>query len=107
VLEPLLADDFHFESQMVLSEISSKAEFLVYFGGKLETLCQSPEKKAYAELGMMEAYGHEDCLILAQGHIDNLVGLAFATVKGEQITRIDLCVVPRAIDAQRTGIYPS
>lgn len=105
-LEPLLADDFHFESQMVLSEITTKVEFLFYFGGKLETLRNSDRSSVYAELGKIAAYGHEDCLILAQGHIDKLVGLAFAKTEGDYIVRIDLCVVPRAIDAKRTGIYP-
>lgn len=105
-LEPLLADDFHFESQRVFSAITSKNAFLTYFRGKLPNLRNS-EHKVFAELGKMHAYGHEDCVILAQGDIDNLVGLAFAEVSGELITRIDLCIVPRAIDAHRTGIYPS
>lgn len=104
-LEPLLADDFHFESQRVFSAITSKNEFLIYFKGKLPNL-RSSEHTVFAELGKIDAYGHEDCLILAQGHIDNFVCLAFAKVKGELITHIDLCVIPRAIDAKRTGIYP-
>ena len=29
-IEPLLADDFHYSSQKVFSEITSKAEFLDY-----------------------------------------------------------------------------
>ena len=104
-LEPLLAEDFHFESQMVMSAITSKDEYLTYFRGKLPNLRNS-EHSVFAEMGKIDAYGHEDCLILAQGHIDNFVCLAFAKVKGELITHIDLCVIPRAIDAKRTGIYP-
>jgi len=36
-LEPLLADDFHYASQWVFEEITSKQQFLDYMRPKLET----------------------------------------------------------------------
>jgi hypothetical protein len=46
-------------------------------------------------------------VILAQGRKDNLVGLAFADVTDGFIRRIDLCIVPDAHDARRSGFYPA
>jgi hypothetical protein len=37
-IEPLLAEDFHYLSQMVFEELESKQAFLTYIRGKLKTI---------------------------------------------------------------------
>ncbi len=37
-IEPLLAEDFHYSSQMVFAELESKQAFLTYIRGKLKTI---------------------------------------------------------------------
>lgn len=49
-LEPLLAEDFHYASQWVFSEITSKADYLVYIMPKLEAI-RSSGAEVLAEMG--------------------------------------------------------
>jgi hypothetical protein len=87
---PLLTDDFHYASQSVLAEISSKAEFTEYMTAKLETLKRSGVETT-AELGHWSAYGGGPCVVLSQdGHP---VCTAIAKVQAVKIDRIDLCTV--------------
>ena len=37
-IEPLLAEDFHYASQMVFEELASKQAFLTYIRAKLKTI---------------------------------------------------------------------
>ena len=104
--ERLLADDFHFASQLVLDEITSKDEFLAYIRPKLETIARSGSP-VFSEMGEWDAYGGGPCVITAQGTRDNLVGTAVAKTLNGKITRIDLCIAPPPQTARRTGEYPS
>ena len=105
-IEPLLADDFVYESQAVFQPLESKAAFLEYIRPKLETVKRS-NATVYAELGRVAAYGREQaCVILAQNSPENLVGLVLAKAEGGKLKRLDLCVVPAPQAAQRTGEYP-
>ena len=104
-LWPLLAEDFEYGSQRVLADVTSKAVFRTYFSLKLANLRES-RRPVFAELGRITAYGHEHCVILAQGRKENLVRLAFADVTDGFIRRIDLCIVPDAHEARRSGFYP-
>jgi hypothetical protein len=90
---PLLTDDFHYASQSVLPEISSKAEFAEYMMAKLETLKRSGMKTT-AEMGYWQAYGGGPCTVLSQR--GSPVCTAVATVKEGMIARIDLCLIPAA-----------
>lgn len=103
--EKLLAEDVVSTSQAVLTNITNKNDFVSYMKGKLQNIKQS-NATVYAELGEIEAYGHKDCVIVAQNTKDNLVAIAFITVGENQIKKIDLCVVPPPSQAKRTGIYP-
>lgn len=106
-LEPLLADNFVYESQNVLSALESKSEFLEYFRPKLETIAKSGST-AFAEMGTVSAYGkRQPCVVLAQGSKENLVGLAFAKISSGMLSRLDLCIVPPPQAAERTGEYPA
>ena len=57
-------------------------------------------------LGVCPAYGHNDCLILAQGDKSNLLGVAYASVHKGKISALALCIVPTPDAAERSGIYP-
>ena len=106
-LEPFLADDFVYESQMVLVPLASKEAFLDYIRPKLETVKQS-NATVYAELGRVDAYGREQpCVVLAQDAQENLVGLVLAKSEGGKLKRLDLCIVPSPQTAQRSGEYPT
>ena len=105
-LWPLLAEDFDYGSQLVLGDITSKAVFREYFSQKLGAV-RCSGRLVFAEIGRIQAYGHEHCVILAQDRKDHLVGLAFADVADGFIRRIDVCIVPDAHDARRSGFYPA
>ena len=62
----------------------------------------------YTELGSCRLQGvTRPCVILAEPTPENLVGLAFITVEGGKISRIDLYSSdPHPADAVRSGVYP-
>ena len=64
------------------------------------------KNSVYAELGVCPAYGHTDCLIMAQGDKSNLLGVAYASVKEGKISGLSLCIFPTPDSAVRSGIYP-
>ncbi len=106
-IESLLAEDFRYESQMVLKPLVSRAEFLQYIHPKLETIARSGAA-VFAEMGSIDAgRGRQPCAILAQGDRSNLVGFVLAEVAADKITRLDLCIVPAPECATRTGEYPA
>ena len=104
-LEPLLSHDFHYASQMVLAEIISKQEYLDYINPKLEVV-RASGTKVWAEMAMLTHSFPGPCVVLAQGEKENLVALVLAKVKGDQIERIDMCIVPTPQSAKRSGEYP-
>ena len=104
-LEPLLSDDFHYASQMVLAEIESKQEYLDYIKPKLEVV-RASGTKVWAEMAMLTHSFPGPCVVLAQGDKENLVALVLAKVKGDQIERIDMFIVPTPQSAKRSGEYP-
>ena len=105
-LEPLLPSDFHYGSQMVSGDLSSKAAFCEYMSAKLLTIAGS-DLPVYAEMGQVWAYGAErPCVVLAQGTPENRIGMALVYVNDGVLRRIDLCVVPAPQSARGTGEYP-
>lgn len=105
-IEPLLENDFRYSSQWMLGEIASKQDFLDYIKPRLLSIRQSGSR-AYAEIAIIEAWGHDECVVTAEGEIDNLVATVFAHVKGGKIRGIDMCSVPSSSETMRTGEYPS
>lgn len=106
-LEPYLADDFVYESQMVFGALVGKEAFLDYFRGKLESI-RSTGYRTYAEMGRLPApYPDRFCVVVAQKSRDNLVATVLVEVKDAKIARIDMCVVPPPFAAFRTGEYPT
>ena len=103
--ESFLSEDFSYSSQKVLTDMNSKDEFIEYIRPKLETIKKS-KSPVYAELGICPAYGHTDCLIMAQGDKSNLLGVAYASVDEGKISSLALCIVPTPDAVERSGIYP-
>ena len=103
--ESFLSEDFSYSSQKVLTDMNSKDEFIEYIRPKLEVI-KKTKSAVYAELGVCPAYGHTDCLIMAQGDKSNLLGVAYASVKEGKISGLALCIVPTPDSAERSGIYP-
>ena len=105
-LEPLLAENFTYESQMVFSALESKQEFLDYIRPKLQTIKNSGAT-VFAEMGTVHAYGQsQPCVVLAQNRKENLVALVLARVLEDKLSRLDLCIVPSPQSAERSGEYP-
>ena len=90
----------------MVGEIASKQEFLDYMKPKLLSIKQSGSR-AYAEIAVVQAWGHDECVVTAEGEIDNLIATVFAHVKDGKIRRIDMCSVPSPSETMRTGEYPS
>ena len=104
--EDMLAEDFVYESQIVLSKLEGKKAFIDFIRQKLNTI-KNAKSIVYAELAQLEAYGQKDCVLLAQDSKDNLIAASFVTVSQNKIIRLDMCVIPDPKTAIRTGIYPS
>jgi hypothetical protein len=105
-IEPLLADDFVYKRQLVAAPLTSRADFLRYIEAKFATLLRT-NSPAWGEVGRVRV-GRllRPCAVLAQPTKRDLVGVALATVAGDRIVRIDVCIVPSAREAERTGEYP-
>ena len=78
--ESFFSEDLSYSSQKVLTDMNSKDEFIEYIRPKLEVI-KKTNSAVYAELVVSPAYGHTDCLIMAQGDKSNLLGVAYASVK--------------------------
>ncbi len=104
-LEPLLADNFHYASQWVLTEIESKSAYLEYIAPKLEAI-RKTGSTVWAEMGRLDKEIPGPCVIMAQGDKNNLIAIVLAKVKDGKINRLDLCGAPSPHSARRTGEYP-
>ena len=104
-IESLLAPDFHYASQFVFDEITSRDEYLAYIRPKLETVRNS-DSPVWAEIGQLTEYPGGPCVVLAQGDRDKLVSTVLLEVANGFISRIDLCAVPPPSSVKRSGEYP-
>lgn len=104
-LEPLLADDFHYASQWVFTEIETKSAYLEYIVPKLDAIRKSGAR-AWAEIGWLDKEFPGPCVVMAQGDKDNLLAVVLAKVEDGKIKRLDLCGAPSPHSARRTGEYP-
>ena len=104
-IEPLLANDFHYSSQWVLAEITSKQEYLDYIRPKLKAVRDS-ETNVWAEMAHLEQEIPGPCVVLAQNSKDNLLSLILGKVANGKLTRLDMCGAPSPHSAKRSGEYP-
>jgi hypothetical protein len=104
-IEPLLADDFHYSSQWVLVEITSKQAYLEYIHPKLKAVRESGTK-VWAEMAQLERGIPGPCVVLAQESKDSLLSLVLGKVANGKLTRLDMCGAPSPWSAKRSGEYP-
>lgn len=104
--ESLLDENLSYESQVVLTPIHSRREFVEYIRQKLSSI-KSARVKIFAELAELTAYGQNNCVVIAQGEKDNLVASIYIKVNANKISKIDVCLIPEPKDAIRSGIYPT
>lgn len=104
-LAPLLANDFHYASQWVFEEITSKQQYLDYIRPKLEAI-KASGNRVWAELAELQTYPGGPCLVMAQGDKSNTSATVLVEVSGSKIKRLDMCFVPSPQSARRTGEYP-
>jgi DNA-binding response OmpR family regulator len=104
-LEPLLADDFHYSSELALVEIRTKQGFLKYIRGKLNTL-QSSGIRIWAAMGWLNQTWPGPCVVISEGGKNDLQCIVLAKVEDGKIKRLDQRVVPLPESAERTGEYP-
>lgn len=91
--EPWLADDFHYASQWIFDEISSKAAYEAYIVPKLRSV-QRTGSRVWAELAYTRAFSAGPCVVLAQDRRDNLKATLLLAMQGGKVSRADLCLVP-------------
>lgn len=104
-LEPLLADDFTYESQMVFSALTAKSEFMDYTRGKLDAIRRTGTK-VRAEMGWLDYGFPGPCVVVSQGNQEDPAGLVLAKVRDGKLIRLEMCIVPPPSSAKRSGEYP-
>ena len=104
-LAPLLADDFHYASQWVFEEITSKQQYLDYIRPKLEAI-KASGNRVRAELAELQTYPGGPCLVMAQGEKDNISATVLVEVVSSKIRRLDMCFIPSPQNARRSGEHP-
>jgi hypothetical protein len=104
-IEAILAEDFHYSSQWVLTDITSKQEFLDYITPKLIAIRDSGAE-VWAEMGELTREIPGPCVVMAQGEKDNLLCVILAKVEGDKLKSLSMCGAPSPHDANRSGRYP-
>lgn len=101
----LLADDFRYCSQAVLTEIVGKDEFLGYMQAKLSIIGNRADRPV-AEMATLPTMMNRPCLVLCYNDSGESICTVLATVKGGELNGVDLCLVPSPDMAIRTGEVP-
>lgn len=105
-LTPLLAEDFRYTSQTVLTDIEGRSRYLSYMAQKL-AVTRDVEDRAVAEMAYLPSMYNRACLVLVQRLSGREICTVLASVKDGQISQIDLCLVPAPASAIRTGTRPT
>ncbi len=110
-IEHFLAEDFTYESQWVITPIQGKDNFLPYLKSKfqaIESAIKNSGMKVYAELATHPDLYEKECIVLTQTSMQETVSvLIVIEVRGEQISRIDICFIPDPETAKLSGIQPN
>ena len=106
VIEPLLASDIRYESQMVFEPLLGRHDVIKHLRGKMRSVQRElPAGEPFAELGVVLG---RPCVVLAQGTKENRIGVVLFSVKDEKIRGVDICTIfPMATEVPETGIYPN
>jgi len=97
-IKGLLAEDFHYSSQWVFSDIENKKDYLEYLDRKLKAIANSGGSLV-AELGI---YNDKYCLVLTQ---DTKVTFLVDTEDGK-IIGASTCMIPAPEKVKLLGIIP-
>jgi hypothetical protein len=104
-IEPILAVDFHYSSQWVLTDISSKQEFLEYITPKLIAIRDSGAE-VWAEMGELTRKTPSTCVVMAESSKDNLLSVVLAKVESGKLKSLSMCGAPSPHQGIRSGRYP-
>ena len=113
LIEPYIAEDIIYWSQQVLTDMTGKKAVMSYLTDKMESIRKSSDDRVFAELGETKPYPMapspaEPCVILAQGHKDNVGALALLRIESNKINSIGICSdAPHPSTAKRSGQYPA
>ena len=77
---------------MVFAEIETKAAYLEYIVGKLDTIRRS-DSPTWPAMGRLD-------------HSFAGISLVFAKVEDGKVQRLDMCGIPSSRSARRSGKYP-
>jgi len=105
VLAPLLAPDFTYTSQSVLTDMVGKEAYLAFMATKFETM-RKTGVMPMVDLAHRPGYGHSLCAVLWQGTPPVRQCLAYADVTEGRLKAIHLCVIPLPESARPLGLWP-
>lgn len=110
-IEHLLAEDFTYESQWVISPIRGKENFLPYLKLKFQAISteiNNGEMQVSAELANHPDLQGKDCIVLAQTTKTEVLHVLIVIELYEKlISRIDICFIPDPETAILTGNQPN
>ncbi len=99
----LLSDNFQYKSQLVLNDISCKADYLTFINATLKAIADS-EINVQAELGR---YGHlGDCVIVMRGGSMSIPNVILAKVENNHLTLLEVIIAPNIEQIKRSGLFP-
>jgi len=100
----LLSDQFQYKSQLVLNDISCKADYLIFINATLKAIADS-EINVQAEMGQ---YGHlGDCVIVTRGNNISIPDVILAKVENNQLTLLEVIITPNIEQIKHSGFFPS
>jgi hypothetical protein len=110
-IEHLLAEDFTYESQWVISPLRGKENFLSYLKLKFQAIAteiNNGEMLVSAELANHPDLEGKDCIVLTQTtKTEVLYVLIVIELHEKLISRIDICFIPDPETAILTGNQPN
>jgi hypothetical protein len=110
-IEHLLAEDFTYESQWVISPIQGKDNFLPYLKSKFHAIAfeiKNGEMQVFAELANHPDLQGTDWMVLTQTTKTEILHvLIVIELHEELISRIDICFIPDPETATLTGNQPN
>lgn len=100
----LLAEDVHYASQYVFSELESRQDIEKYLTDKMH-LVKATRSEVRAELAMTVSPGENPCVLLYQDDPKEHAAVVLFQVKDGRIKRYDLCI-PQLYEVKKSGIFP-
>lgn len=108
-IENVLADDFTYESQWVLTPISDKKIYLNYLKKKFDTIKKSIDGyKVVAELAIHPSYDNRTIIVLSQYLKEGIrKSSLLVQIHEDKIQSINICFIPNPEMALLSGEIPT